>query len=187
MKHLLLPLLAFAFAAGSHTLQADCTRPPQGVPGFLSKYYIGSYSDTVQPLDNGVPEDVVFPSNSTPPVGIAKSGSNDSFTIQHTGVYLIYWTANVETIHVNNPPQTIELNVQVNGTSIMSRPSSLTSLPNFATAVSPQRTNLSGRTTLVLQAGDVITLQAIGTFTQMGESMQIDSALIDIIQLPSLL
>lgn len=186
MKHLLFPLLAFAFAAGSYPLQADCRRPPQGDPGFLSRFYIGSYSDTIQPLDNGVPEDVVFPSNSTPPVGITKSGSNDSFTIQHTGVYLIYWTANVETIHVINPPQTIELNVQVNGTSIMSRPSSLTSLSNFNTD-DPQRTNLSGRTTLVLQAGDVITLQAIGRFTTIGESIQIDSALIDIIQLPSLL
>ena len=185
MNLLLLPMLILTLLSGSDALQAECTRPPQGIPGFLSANYIGSYSDTIQPLTNGVPEDVIFPNNSTSPIGITKSVTNDSFTIQTTGVYLIYWTVNGETQHIRNPPNTLALNLKVNGNPVMSRPSSLASFANFLSSP-PFKLNVSGRTTLALQAGDIITLEALGTFTESGETMQINSAIIDIIKIPTL-
>lgn len=185
MKYLLIPLLSLTFYLGSPSLQADCTRPPQGDPGFLSAHYIGSYSDTVQSLGNGEPVNVSFPLDSTLPAGILKAGTTN-FIIQQTGVYLIYWTVNGQTQHVNNPPNILELNLKVNGIPVMSMPSSKTSFPNFLNAP-PLNANLSGRVTLVLQKNDVITLEALATFTNIGEDMQINSALIDILQIPSLL
>lgn len=182
----MLPLTALTLLAGSAVLNADCQRPPQGIPGFLSANYIGSYSDTVLVLANDDPVDVPFQIDSTPPVGIIKSGTDDSFTIQNTGVYLIYWTVNAQTIHDLLPLQTLALTLQVNGSPVMASPSSFTSFPNLGTD-DAQLVNISGRATLVLQENDVVSLEALATFNPNTETVQITSALFDIVEIPSIL
>jgi hypothetical protein len=125
---------------------------------------------------------VKFPNDSTTPVGIFKWVTNDSFAIQNTGVYLIFWTVNAQTSGLQFPSEELALFLTVNGSPIMSTPVGLYTFTEFTNPFF--KAHLSGRTTLVLQAGDVVSLEALASI-DVGEVMQINSALIDIIQIPS--
>ena len=182
MRHLLLPLTLLTFLLTGSLLQADCIIP-QGPPGPPPANYIGSYSETTQVLTApNVAENVVFPNNFAGPVGITKSATNDSFTVLFDGVYLISWTVNGESPIFIAPPNFLALTLKVDGTNVLPAPISKTTFVGNATASLATFVDLSGQKLLSLKAGAVITLEVMGSFTPVTESLQIDSAMFNITQ-----
>ena len=180
MNYLVLPLFALTLILTTHNLDAICKSPTQGPQGGFATNYIDSYSDIIQPLNFTTPVNILFPSNSLTPKGITKSPSNDAFTVQQPGVYLIAFSINVTTINQFSFINSIALLLNINGTPVQPSPIAEShSVVNSAAAF----LELSGQTLLTLSAGDVITLEAVGDFTPNIDIMRIDSALFTVIQI----
>lgn len=172
-------LLALTLFAIGPNLEAICESPPQGPQGPFATNYIDSYRNTPQTLTNGVPVNIVFPNNSLSPVGITKSGTFDAFIMQHSGVYLISFAVNATITGTFPPLKVLALTLKVNNTPVPPVPmASTNSLVGVSGQVEP-----SGQTLLTLSAGDVVTLEALGTFNDSQDSITIDSALFNITQI----
>ena len=183
MKSLILPLLALTCLASSQQMQANCPRPPQGLPGPLSRIFISSVSNTEQLLDFNTPTGVNFQETVAGPVGINQA-TDSTFIVNSSGVYLICWSVNAETnSDVNDPeiypppvtpgtPPTLELDLLVNGDPVVPNPISLEAslIPNPIESSSLSFANISGQTILVLDAGDVLSLEATAFFADGGET-----------------
>lgn len=176
LKPLLLALTLFAVGPN---LEAICESPPEGPQGPFATNYIDSYRNTPQTLTNGVPANVVFPNNSLSPVGITKSGTFDSFIVQHPGVYLISFEVNA-TITGSAPVlKVLELTLKINNVPVPPIPmASTNALVGGSGQIAP-----SGQTLLTLSAGDVVTLEALSTLGTTPIAITIDSALFNIIQI----
>lgn len=180
MKYFMLPLLAFTFVCIGSFLEADCIIP-QGPPGPPPTYYIGSFSETTQPLAApNVPQNVIFEDNFAGPVGITKSVTNDSFTVEFDGVYLISWTVNGTSPVFIAPPNFMSLTLTVDGNPVLPDPISRITFVGSGNQPLATYVDLSGQKLLNLQAGSTITLEVMGSFTPMTESLQIDSAMFNI-------